>query len=169
MLISVLNIKLTCEWHKAIKLNYKNTRTQVIVVPRFPSTMHDMNAQQWHNIMYYIITLKELHMQFRDSVSLNCRNMAPHWRTGMHKTVSWQVQWLEPQRRPHFSLAVTVQHWTKVFWVISVYFNIRNTLPKSGTFLLGHSVYRGIKETRYNNPLISCIIISDFCSRNTTW
>jgi len=30
-----------------------------------------------------------------------------------------------------------------VFWVISVYFNIRNTLPKSGTFLLGHSVYGG--------------------------
>jgi len=28
-----------------------------------------------------------------------------------------------------------------VFWVISVYFNIRNTLAKSGTFLLGHSVY----------------------------
>jgi hypothetical protein len=26
-------------------------------------------------------------------------------------------------------------------WVISVYFNIRNALPKSGTFLLGHSVY----------------------------
>jgi hypothetical protein len=25
-----------------------------------------------------------------------------------------------------------------VFWVISVYFNIRNTLSKSGTFLLGH-------------------------------
>ena len=28
-----------------------------------------------------------------------------------------------------------------MFWVISVYFNIRNTLPKSGTFILGHSVY----------------------------
>jgi len=28
-----------------------------------------------------------------------------------------------------------------VFWVISVYFNIRNTLPNSGTFLLGHPVY----------------------------
>jgi hypothetical protein len=28
-----------------------------------------------------------------------------------------------------------------LFWVISVYFNIRNTLPKSDTFLLGHSVY----------------------------
>ena len=28
-----------------------------------------------------------------------------------------------------------------MFWVSSVYFNIRNTLPKSGTFLLGHPVY----------------------------
>jgi hypothetical protein len=28
-----------------------------------------------------------------------------------------------------------------VFLVISVYFNIRNTLPKSDTFLLGHPVY----------------------------
>jgi len=28
-----------------------------------------------------------------------------------------------------------------VFWVISVYFNIRNTLPKFCPFLLGHSVY----------------------------
>ena len=28
-----------------------------------------------------------------------------------------------------------------MFWVLSVYFNIRNTLPKSGTFLLGHPVY----------------------------
>jgi len=28
-----------------------------------------------------------------------------------------------------------------VFWVISVYSNIRNTLPKSGTFLLFHPVY----------------------------
>jgi len=30
-----------------------------------------------------------------------------------------------------------------VFWVISVYFNIRNTLPKYDTFLLGHPVYSG--------------------------
>ena len=41
MLISVLNIKLTCECHKAIKLNYKNTRTHVIVVLRVPSNIHD--------------------------------------------------------------------------------------------------------------------------------
>ena len=41
MLISVLNIKLTCERHNAIKPNYKNTRTHVIVVLRVPSTIHD--------------------------------------------------------------------------------------------------------------------------------
>jgi len=41
MLISVLNIKLTCEWHKAIKLNYKNPRTHDIIVLRVPSTIHD--------------------------------------------------------------------------------------------------------------------------------
>jgi len=39
MLIAVPNIKVTCEWHKAIKLNYKNTRTRVIVVLRLPSTL----------------------------------------------------------------------------------------------------------------------------------
>jgi len=38
MLISLLNIKVTCEWHKAIKLNYKNTHTTVVFVLRFPST-----------------------------------------------------------------------------------------------------------------------------------
>jgi hypothetical protein len=46
--------------------------------------------------------------------------------------------------KPHFSLAiisVTVQLWTEVFWVILVYFTISNTLPKSGTFLLGHPAH----------------------------
>ena len=33
-----------------------------------------------------------------------------------------------------------------MFRVISVYFNIRNTLPKSGTFLLGHPVYKRTKS-----------------------
>jgi len=38
-----------------------------------------------------------------------------------------------------------------VFWVISIYFNIRNTLPKSGTFFLGHPVYICIQNTRGRN------------------
>ena len=49
MLISVLNIELTCDWHKAIKLNYKNTRTNVIVVLRVTSTIHE-KAQRWRNM-----------------------------------------------------------------------------------------------------------------------
>ena len=40
MLISVLNIKVTCEWHKAIKFNYKNSRNNLAVVFRVPSTLH---------------------------------------------------------------------------------------------------------------------------------
>ena len=39
MLISVLNIRVTCEWHKAIKFNYKSTRTTVAFVLRFPSNL----------------------------------------------------------------------------------------------------------------------------------
>ena len=38
-------------------------------------------------------------------------------------------------------ISQTVQLWIQVFWVISVQFNIRNALPKSGTFLLGHPIY----------------------------
>ena len=46
---------------------------------------------------------------------------------------------------------VTVQLWTWVFWVISVYFNIRNTLQKSGTFLLVHPVYIGCPRRKGQN------------------
>ena len=40
MLISVLNIKVTCKWHKAIKLNYKNSRIHVFALLRLRSTVH---------------------------------------------------------------------------------------------------------------------------------
>ena len=49
MLIAVRNIKVTCECHKAIKLNYKNTRTRVIVVLRLPSTL-----RRWQLICYLV-------------------------------------------------------------------------------------------------------------------
>jgi len=39
MLIAVRNIKVTCEWHETIKLNYKNTGTCVIDALRIPSTL----------------------------------------------------------------------------------------------------------------------------------
>ena len=40
MLISVLNIKVTCEWHKAINLNCKVPRNRVKVIHRVRSTIH---------------------------------------------------------------------------------------------------------------------------------
>ena len=74
----------------------------------------------------------------------NFRHRTPHSRTNIDKTCQLTGTVRGPARRPHFSLAiisVTVQLCIQVFWIISVYFNIRNTLPKSGTFLLGHPVY----------------------------
>jgi hypothetical protein len=59
-----------------------------------------------------------------------------------------------------------------VFWVISVYFNIRNTLPKFGTFLVGHPVYSSdttlwfhIREFYYTVPLFN---LASFLSTTTT-
>ena len=49
MLISVLNIKVTCEWHKAIKLKYKNTRSHVTVVLRV--TKHFRCAVAARNVL----------------------------------------------------------------------------------------------------------------------
>jgi len=40
MLISELNIKVTCEWHKAINLSCKVPRTRVIVIHKVRSTIH---------------------------------------------------------------------------------------------------------------------------------
>ena len=47
-----------------------------------------------------------------------------------------------------------------MFWVISVYsyFNIRNTLPKSGTFLLGHPVYV-VRQLRVNSISAYCELL----------
>jgi hypothetical protein len=46
-----------------------------------------------------------------------------------------------------------------MFWVISVYFNIRNTLPKSGTLLLGHSVCMYIQGVLKNSSTQSLWIL----------
>jgi hypothetical protein len=52
-----------------------------------------------------------------------------------------------------------------VFWVISVYFNIRNTLPKSGPFLLLHPVYIYIYKRR-SDKIYLIIKVREFSSSN---
>ena len=136
MLISVLNIKVTCEWHKAIKLNYKNTRTTLVFVLRFPSTLHrpQLTVILWRQSYRAV---KHSPRSLHYDVSLPGMRSGRIWRHGRRTERG-------PPRSPHFSMAiisVTVQLWIYVFWVISVYFNIRNTLPKFCPFLPGHPVY----------------------------
>ena len=50
-----------------------------------------------------------------------------------------------------------------MFWVISVYFNIRNTLPKSCTFLLGHPVYIHIHTYTHTHACIYIYIYICMC------
>jgi len=91
MLISVLNIKLTSEWNKAIQLNYINTRTNVAVVLRVPSTLHVQSQREY--------------------ASPGCRMNDGHARcTGNTSREPGTVR--GTARNPHFSLAiisVTVQ------------------------------------------------------------
>ena len=89
MLISVLNIKVTCEWYKAIKLNYKNTRLSL----GLPSTVHIgsnemLSYRVGRSLCHHSLTVNALH-----SCRCTLRGNA---------------------RCPHFSLAiisVTVQLW----------------------------------------------------------
>jgi hypothetical protein len=71
-LISVRNMELTYEWHKAIKLNYKNTRTHAIVVLK--SSKHytlRMSPQRFRHPetvqliceLYCLINLKEYKLE----------------------------------------------------------------------------------------------------------
>ena len=46
-----------------------------------------------------------------------------------------------------------------MFWVISVYFNVRNILPKSGTFPPGHPVKLNFSKVKLVDP-VSVVIYS---------
>ena len=115
MLISVLNIKVTCEWHKAIKLNYKNYSHSYLGVLRV--TKHCTYREWWNAIL-------SLWVELVKSKLANVRSARSH--------MSYWAWWLAVHSRriergnarcPHFSLAiisVTVQLWISVFRVISV-------------------------------------------------
>ena len=106
LLISVLNIKVTCEWHKAIKLNYKNARTTVIFVLRLPSTL---NRPQLTVILWRqsYCAVKHSPRSLDYDVSLPGMRIGRVWRHG-RRTVRGNP------RSPHFSMAiisVTIKLW----------------------------------------------------------
>ena len=106
MLISVLNIKVTCEWHKAIKLNYKNTRNTAAGVLDFQA-LYISGIRKCYLIAFgwSLCTIKLANVR-------SARSHMTYW--------AW---WLAVHCRriergnarcPHFSLAiisVTVQLW----------------------------------------------------------
>ena len=106
MLISVLNIKLTCEWHKAIKLNYKSTRNTVVFVLRLPSISRrpQLTVILWRQSCCAVNhSSRSLHYD----VLLPGMRSGWEWRHG-RRTVRGHP------RSPRFSMAiisVTVQLW----------------------------------------------------------
>jgi len=107
MLISVLNIKVTCEWHKAIKLNYKNTRTTVVFVRRFPSNLRrpQLTVILWRQ-SYRVV--KHSRRSLHYDVSLPGMRSARVWRHGRRTERG-------PPQKPTISMAiisVIVQLWT---------------------------------------------------------
>ena len=106
MLIPVLNIKVTCEWHKAIKLNYKNTRNALVFVLRLPSSSRSpqLTLILWCK-SYRAVKHSTRSLRY-DFLFLGMR-IGWVWRHG-RRTVRGHPS------SPHFSMAtisVTVQLW----------------------------------------------------------
>ena len=140
MLISVPNMKLNFEGHKAINLNYKNTRTHVIVVLRVRSTLHE-NSQRWRSMTDWPwrnyacssvasvswIAVKWHHIQGRKWIRLSAARYSVWTRK---KSTHFSVNF---SRKRSISQIVVLGYIGIV--------NIRYTLPISDTFLLGHPVF----------------------------
>jgi len=94
MLISVLNIKLTFEWHKVIKWNCKVPRTRVIVIHTVRSTIHhtgmlsgDVTRLVWLpacNSLYQTLTTKPQRVPWRICRDMHFRRASAElvWHTG---------------------------------------------------------------------------------------
>jgi len=117
MLISVLNIKLTCEWHKAIKLNYKNSRINPAVVFRVPSTLHCACISSSNAVLSYRVGRSSCAVKLS-----NVRSARSQMTTGRGGCIALSRLMCYSCRRtvrvnarcPHFSLtiiSVTVQLW----------------------------------------------------------
>ena len=106
MLISVLNIKVTCEWHKAIKLNYKNSRANTRGCLRVPSTCISSSNE----VLSYRVGRSSCAVKLA-----NVRSASSHMTTGRFGS-RYSCRRIEHgnARCPHFSLAIisiTVQLW----------------------------------------------------------
>ena len=109
MLISVLNIKVTCEWHKVIKLNYKNSRNYAAVAFGVPSTLHCACISSSNEVLSYRVGLSSCAVRSQMTTGRGgCIALSRLMRKSCRRTVRGNA------RCPHFSLviiSVTVQLW----------------------------------------------------------
>ena len=104
ILISVLNIKVTCEWHKALNLNCKVSRTRVIVIHRVRSTIHHTGM-----LSDDVTRLVWLPACLQASADM------PHPRADIDNANQLTAIVCGPEGSPQFYLAIisiTVQLWT---------------------------------------------------------
>ena len=118
MLISVLNIKVTCEWHKAINLNCKVPRTCVIVIHRVRSTIHhtgmlsgEVTRLVWLpvcNLVYQTLTTTPQRVPWRICRGMHFRRASAElvWRTGKQiqiRLTSWQLSFVDLKEVHNFT------------------------------------------------------------------
>ena len=99
MLISVHNIKVTCEWHKAIKWNYKNSRTNTRGCLQGSKHLHIW--QQWSTVL-------SLWAELVRSRTSQRRSARSHMTTGRggSRYICRRIE-RGNARCPHFSLAIS--------------------------------------------------------------
>ena len=100
-------------------MNYKNTRTHVIVVIRV--TKHFTCAVEARNAL-------------EPAVDKDGQCAAYGYYVTRTRYSTWNC------KKTTFFSGLYLRNRSTLD--VGVYFNIRNTLPKFGTFLLGHAVYR---------------------------
>jgi hypothetical protein len=92
-------------------------------------SIHKMHVTLFHvrkHIRHFAALYKSLCLHKQTQTRLHSQAMSHSQGPATAVTkyhVTYKVQCMEPQRRPHFSMAiiyVTVQLWISVFWVISV-------------------------------------------------
>jgi len=121
---------------------------------KFHVTISHVGKHKRHFSNYSLLTVTVTTVDNEVAARISCRLKDGHAQcTGNATRETGSVH--GTARRPHFTLAiisVTVQIWIEVFWVVSVYLNLRNILPKFGTFLPGHRVYVCVCMHAYMYP-----------------
>jgi len=125
MLISVLNIKVACEWHIAIK---QTSKPVALVSENWPLTSNHYTLRTSDPSQ----GRSELHL----AITLECNCGYDEY------DVTDRVQYADTKQTLTFRCSIGVLGYIGIVWP-------KKTLPKLGPFLLGHPVYCTIYIVQY--------------------